>query len=62
MITAHGRVKEKKSNVLPARILDTIKHAVKTPVNVAYNSVFVKFSNIFHIIFSHLNKFNKQKS
>ena len=62
MITAQGRVNEKKSNVLPAVIFDTIKHAVKIPVKIAYNSVFVKSSNIKTIIFPILNKFYKLKS
>ena len=35
IITADGRVNEKKANVLPAMIFDIIKHAVKTPVIMA---------------------------
>jgi hypothetical protein len=51
IITPHGRVNEKKSKVFPAMMFDMIRAAVNTPVNAAYNSVFVKFSNMIILYF-----------
>ena len=51
-MTPHGSVREKKSKVFPAMIFDMIRHAVKTPVRVAYKLVFVEFSNMFIYCFS----------
>jgi hypothetical protein len=45
IITAEGSTNEKNENVLPARMLDMIRHAVKMPVRIAYSSFFVRFSN-----------------
>ena len=53
LITPQGNVNEKKSNVLPAMIFDTIKQAVNTPVKMAYSSVFVRFSNILILYFQY---------
>jgi hypothetical protein len=46
IITADGRENEKNAKVFPAMMLDTIRHAVNTPVMIAYKSVFVRFSNM----------------
>ena len=51
IITPQGNMKEKKSNVFPARILDINMHEVKTPVNIAYRSVLVRFSNMIILYF-----------
>lgn len=51
-MTPHGSVNVKKSNVFPAMIFDMMRHAVKTPVRVAYKLVLVEFSNMFIYCFS----------
>jgi hypothetical protein len=51
-MTPHGSVSEKKSKVFPAMIFDIIRHAVKTPVRVAYKLVLVEFSNLIIYCFS----------
>ena len=51
IMTPQGRTNEKKEKVFPAIIFDTISHAVKTPVMIAYNSVLVKSSNIIILYF-----------
>ena len=59
-MTPQGRTKEKKENVFPAIIFDTIRQAVKTPAMIAYKSVLVKSSNMSILYFQSYINFTSQ--
>ena len=59
-MTPQGRTNEKKENIFPAIIFDTIRQAVKTPAMIAYKSVFVKSSNMIILYFQSYINFTSQ--